>query len=216
MTSDAKHSSKHELSSLEKGLAVLQELAAAERGLTAGELARRTGLNRSTVYRLCDTLERGGWIHRPDGERQVLTVGPLLFGIGVLLASHGEARVRTITDELAALIGEAVHLGVLDGANVVHVARSLPPRGLGVAAQLGEREHAHVAALGKVLLATLTDEAVTALFPVEGLAVRTPNTISTRTALIEELHQVRTCGYAVDDEEGNVGIKCVAAPVFDA
>lgn len=209
-----------DLSSLEKGLIVLRELASSERGMTAAELAQVTGLNRTTVYRLCEILRRGGWVQRlgEDDDATRLDIGPSMHGLAVLVGSKydTEAQLRPIIDGLARSLAETVHVGVLEGTQVVHVARAMPDSGLNIAARLGSREFAHVAALGKALLATLPDAEVRERYVGEELPVRTPKTVRTPKALIQELHQIRELGYALDDEESRVGVKCVAAPVFDA
>jgi DNA-binding IclR family transcriptional regulator len=204
-------------SSLEKGLAVLRELAASDDGLTAGQLATATGLNRTTIYRLCEALERDAWAARSsEDDTTRFHVGVAAHGLAMLLTNKfdTEARLRPVIAELSQALGETVHVGTLERAEVVHVARATPPSGMSLAAPIGSREHAHCAALGKALLATLAAEALDGVYPDERLPVRTPSSIATRTALRAELERVRTAGYATDDEEGQLGIACVAAPVF--
>lgn len=212
-------SALRDLSSLEKGLAVLRELAASDGSLTAGQLASATGLNRTTIYRLCDTLERDGWATRADdGDASIarFELGVAAHGLAVLITSKydTEARLRPVIAELSGALGTTVHVGTLEGAQVVHVARSLPPEGMSVAARLGTREHAHCAGIGKALLAALPRDEIDRLYPDEPLPTRTPRSIATRTALHRELDRIRRNGFALDDEEGALGIRCVAAPVF--
>jgi DNA-binding IclR family transcriptional regulator len=207
-----------DLSSLEKGLAILREMAGSERGLTVAELAATAGLNRTTTYRLCEMLERGGWVQRVDGEEGTtrLDLGPTMHGLTVLVQSKYdlEAKLRPIIDGLSRSLGETVHVGVLDGAQIVHIAAALPDSGLNMAARIGSREAAHVAALGKALLATLPAEEVASLYLDEALPTRTAKTIATRAQLLEELEATRTRGYALDDEEGRMGVFCVGVPAF--
>lgn len=206
-----------DMSSLEKGLLVLRELAVSGGGVSAGQLAAAAGLNRTTVYRLCEVLERGDWVtSSSDGESTRFDLGAAALGLAVLIGNKydTQARLQPVISELSQVLGETVHVGVLDHREVTHVARALPASGVSVAARLGSREHAHCAALGKVLLATLPDSTVGELYPDENLPVRTAHSIATRTALLLELAKIRSAGYAVDDEEGQLGVKCVAAPVF--
>jgi DNA-binding IclR family transcriptional regulator len=207
-----------ELSSLEKGLVILRELAASERGLSAAELAQVTGLNRTTIYRLCDILRRGDWLQRVGEEADTsrIDLGPAMHGLAVLVTSKydTEAKLRPIVDGLAHSLGETVHVGVLEQSQVVHVARALPDSGLNMAARIGSREPAHAAGLGKALLATLSDEDVLRRYSDEELLTRTPNTIGSRTELLQNLATIRERGYATDDEESGVGVMCIAAPVF--
>jgi DNA-binding IclR family transcriptional regulator len=206
-----------DLSSLGKGLVILRELASSEGGMTAGQLAQAAGLNRTTIYRLCDVLERAGWVRRGGAsDTTEFELGVSALGLAVLITDKydTEARLQPVISELARALGETVHVGVLAGAEVVHVARALPSSGFSVAARIGTREYAHCAALGKALLATLTDEAFDELYPEERLKTQTVNSLDTRTALRQDLAAARMRGYALDEEEGTIGIKCVATPFF--
>lgn len=209
-----------ELNSLEKGLAVLRELSAADGPLTPAEVAHATGLNRSTTYRLCEVLERGGWISRTPGDglrSATVGIGPASHGLAVLITKkYGtEAKLGPIIAGLARTLSDTVHVGVLDHTQVVHVDRALPDEGPNMAASIGAREYAHATALGKALLATLPREEVDRLYIQESLPVRTPETIASRTALHVALEEIRRLGYAVDDGESRGGVRCIAAPVFD-
>ena len=208
-----------ELTSLEKGLLILRELASSEGGLSAADIAQATGLNRTTVYRLSARLSRGGWVHRLGaGEVTELDIGPAMHGLALLVTNKydTDAQLRPIIEGLARSLSETVHVGTLDRDHVVHVARAMPDDGLNLAAPIGSRESAHLAALGKALLATMPDDAVRERFVGRELTVRTKNTIATVEALLKELAIVRERGFAVDDEESRIGVKCIAAPVTGA
>ena len=187
--------------------------------MTAGQLAQAAGLNRTTTYRLCDALERAGWVRRgATGDTTEFELGVSALGLAVLITDKydTEARLRPVISELARAVGETVHVGVLAGAEVVHVARALPASGFSVAARIGSREYAHCAALGKALLATLGSQEFEELYPDERLRTQTVNSLASRSALRQDLATVRARGYALDDEEGTLGIKCVATPIFAA
>jgi IclR family acetate operon transcriptional repressor len=212
-------STPREPTSLEKGLTLLQELARAEAGLSIGELAQATGLNRTTTYRLCESLEGAGWLQfAPDGasRRRQVGLGPRTLGLAVLVNNKydPETRLEPLMEELAKTVGETVHAGMLDDTWIVHVARAVPEAGLHMAAPLGSRELAHVTALGKAMLATLSREDLLRRYRHEELPVRTSRAIATRTLLLQEVEQVARRGYAVDDEESRAGVRCVGAPIF--
>jgi IclR family acetate operon transcriptional repressor len=206
--------------SLEKGLMILRELATSERDLGAGPLAKRTGLNRATVYRLCEILERRDWIREviddESGERR-FNLGPSVLGMAVLITSKYsyEERLEPLLHDLAESVGETVHVAIREDAEVVHIARALPRNGLSVAAPIGSRELAHVTGLGKALLSTLSDAEIKRLYPREELPVRTSRALSNRGLLLDALNKVADTGYAVENEESRDGIACIAAPVFD-
>jgi len=203
--------------SLEKGLSIVSELAASNGGMSMNELARATGLNRTTTYRSSEVLKRMGWIQRVSTEPERVDVGPQLLGLSVLIASKydAEARLRPIIEALASSLSETVHVGMLEGASVVHIARALPDTRLNMAARIGAKDIAHVTSLGKALLATLSREELLDLYPDEVLPGKTPNSIQRRTDLLSHLEECAERGYAVDDEESSLGVRCVGVPVFD-
>jgi DNA-binding IclR family transcriptional regulator len=198
---------------------VLGALAGAEGGLGVAQIARATGLNRTTIYRLCAALERVGWIHRiPDARAgRTFDLGPRVLGFSVLVSQKYDpnSRLTTIIQSLANELGETVHVGVLEAAEVVHVARALPAEGLHVAARIGSRQPAHVTALGKAMLATLTPEALLGRYPDKQLKHRSAHGLQTRRELLDEIGRTLERGYAIDDEESRQGVRCVAVPVFD-
>lgn len=206
------------MSSLEKGLRILRELASSERGMTPAELAQVAGLNRTTVYRLTEILGREGWVHRlgDNDETTRLDLGPAMQGLAILVTNKYDvdAQIEPIIRGLSRSVSETVHVGSLDRDQIVHIAVAMPEAGLSIAARLGSRAFAHSAALGKALLATMSDDEVRRLFVSEDLPVSTPRAIPTVTALLEELERTRARGYALDVEESRAGIFCIAAPVF--
>ena len=138
------------------------EVATAETGLSIAELAQATGLNRTTTYRLCEALEGPGWLQfaadGPSARRRRVGLVPRALGLAVLVNNKydPETRLEPLMEKLARTVGETVHAGMLDETWIIHVARSVPEAGLHMAAPLGSRELAHVTALGKAMLATLS------------------------------------------------------------
>ena len=207
-----------ELSSIEKGLLLIRALAGARDGMTLAELASVTGLNRSTIYRLSEILDKGGWIQASgarDGPRRV-AVGPTMLGLSILISNTYDttARLQPVIDRLAASVMETVHVGVLEQSEIVHIARAVPESGTPFAAEMGTRDAAHWTALGKALLSTMNPSDVRRLYPAEALPRRTAATIGSVTELLAELDRSRERGYALDDEESRPGVRCVGAPVF--
>jgi DNA-binding IclR family transcriptional regulator len=209
-----------EQTSLEKGLALISQLAIAQGSMTLGELARASGFNRTTAYRLFHALERAGWVQQVGNEhgdrRKHVDLGPRLFGLAVLIGNKYDpkARLGPTLQELAQTVGETVHVGVLSGTDIVHIARAIPDEGPHLAVELGSRQFAHVTALGKALLATLPPEEVVERYPTKKLPVPSSNAMSTRDLLLTELDRTRSSGYALDDEESRPGVKCVGVPIF--
>ncbi|RTI01274.1 IclR family transcriptional regulator [Thermus scotoductus] len=194
-----------EVKTLERGLSVLQALAELkEAGLSP--LAERTGLTKSTLYRLLQTLVRHGFV---EEERGVYRVGPKAFAVGqvyprqnLLLAAHPEMEA------LAAETGESVNLAVLAGREALYLDQAEGARLVRLFTAPGSRAPLHATGVGKVLLAFRG-------IP-EGLSLTpyTPYTLTRLEDLKRELETVRRKGYALDNEERELGVRCVAAPVF--
>lgn len=182
--------------------------------LSLSQLTKRTGLPKSTVHRMADQLVHLRWLERsPNGYR----LGIRFFEVGGLVAARGHLRERSLPflQDLQASSRAAVHLGVLDGGDVVileklwgHGAPDLPTR-------VGGRMPAHCTAAGKALLAYAPEATVEGVIS-GGLDQRTPRTIADPDALRTELAAVRRNQWAVESEEHVRGLRCVAAPIRGA
>jgi DNA-binding IclR family transcriptional regulator len=202
--------------SLVHGLSILDLFGKDETSLGVGEIARRLSVHRSTASRLAATLSYCGYL-QPDGEQGRYRLGAKLVMLGQLanieidLQRLGEPLLLTMASEL----GESVHLGVLDGREVVTTALADGWRTVRMHSTLGKHSPAHCSARGKAILAGLSDENITEPFKKCKLETPTPNTIRTLPMLKAELKKIRERGYATDNEELELGLKCIAAPVLD-
>jgi DNA-binding IclR family transcriptional regulator len=198
-------------------LAVLVELARHPHGVTLDELARAAASPKSTVHRALGALRRAG-LARQDGR------GHYLLGdefVRMAFAFH-EARpenlqVTPVLDALARHFGETAHYAVLDGRSVVYRAKVDPPSGaVRLTSTVGGRNPAHSTAVGKLLLSfRLRDQDAVRAWIGDGPLPRpTASTLHTAEALHAEFEKIRARGYAVDDQENELGITCVAVPAF--
>jgi DNA-binding IclR family transcriptional regulator len=175
----------------------------------ASTLLQETGLSRSTLYLLLDALESRHWVEkRGDGY----IVGVKLFELGSAYVRHDglQAAFRDEASAYVAAHNEVVQLAVLDGAEVVYIAREDAQRPVRLVSDLGSRLPAHCCALGKALLSSLPDQDVVSLLP-DRLAAMTPKTTTRRSALLRELAGIRACGLATEREEVSIGLACFAA-----
>jgi DNA-binding IclR family transcriptional regulator len=199
--------------SADRTLEVLEALAGspARRGL--GELARDLGIPKSSLHGLLRTMMQRGWVEADaTGTRFGLGVRALQVGAAYVDADDSVGLLAGVLDELADEFGETVHLGRLDGGDVVYLAKRESRHPLRLFSAIGRRLPAHATALGKALLADRPDAEVDALltWPLRNL---TRHTITERGALHEELGRIRARGYAVDHEENTDGIVCFAVAV---
>ncbi len=195
-----------------RALALLE--AVAEGIYDLDGLSAHVGLSRSTAHRLLTTLVRTGYLrHAP---RAGYSLGPKLIELGFRAHAglHLPSLARSHLERLSDLTHETVHLGVLDGTEVVYIDKVPGHRGLQMASYIGARVPAQSTALGKALVSTLPREEWLKYF-VSGLR-RTPHTISDPDRFMDEIARVARQGYALDLEENETGIRCVAAPIRDA
>jgi DNA-binding IclR family transcriptional regulator len=192
-----------------------------ERELGVSELSRRLALHKNNVFRLLATLEEGGYIEQSESsERYRLGTRCLELGQAFSRGHTLLRRARPILEALSRESGETTHLGVLRDYEVVHLDGVLPQQLLLTALRLGQRLPAHCTALGKVLVGcrqpAQRDAFGREIVAAVGLASRTLATIVDSQKLFDELSTVSSQGFALDLEECEPGIRCVAAPVFGA
>jgi len=206
---------RYVVAAVARALGILENVDGGVRGTGITELSRRLGLGKSTVHRLCATLEHHGYLVRDPGTgRYRLSLRVFQIGSHALEALDLPARAMPALEALGAATEETVHLAVLDGAEVIFIGKVESPRPLRLYSQVGRRCPAHCTAVGKVLLAHAGAEQ-RALLAARPLKRYTPKTITSPAGLERELDDVRRRGHAADEEEFEEGIRCVAAPVRD-
>jgi IclR family acetate operon transcriptional repressor len=198
---------------LDRGLAIL-EAVAAEGEATLSEVARATAMSASTAFRLIETLERRGFLAREE-ETGNYRIGSRAFDVGS--AFSGAARLndvaRPLMRRLAEELGEGVALGIREGSQVMYVEQIEAKSAVRMSARLGSRMPVHCTAVGKVLVAWLWETRIDEIVGPEPYPSATAATLTTRSALLAELAQVRERGHAVDAQEFEADVRCVAAPV---
>ncbi|HWL64205.1 MAG TPA: IclR family transcriptional regulator C-terminal domain-containing protein [Steroidobacteraceae bacterium] len=201
---------------LAKGLEVLRTFSRAKPHMTLSEIAARAGLPAATARRCLNTLEELGYVAR--NGRQFLLRPPVLEIGAVYLDSMGiQTLTQTKLEELALATGGSSMLAVLSGTGVVVAARaSVRTQQLPLEAHVGSRMAAHATALGKVLLAGLGPERLTAWFERAQLDRFTDRTITDRATLMQQVETARREGYATAEEEVTPGAVALAVPVRDA
>lgn len=204
---------------LERGLAILTALSEGRRPLGLVELARATGLSKSTCHRYVASLVALRYLEQEEGSRKYL-LGPAAMHLGI--AAVGTLDVaRVAAGSIQALADETNHtvsLTVLDGADIVYVDRRRPVRAgfrIELNIQIGTRLPAYCTSMGKVLLAHRDPVSVRAILDRTDLARRGPKTITAREQLLLELAEIAGSGLAVNDQELTAGLRSIAVPVRD-
>jgi IclR family acetate operon transcriptional repressor len=197
--------------SVERTFDLLELLAEAGGSLGLSQLAESSGLPLPTIHRLMRTLVNRGYVRQEQSRRYAL--GPLLIRLGDTASRVLGAWARPCLAELAERTGETANLAVLDGDDIVYLAQAPSPHAMRMFTEPGRRVLPHCTGVGKAVLAQLPEKQVRALLARTGLPARTAHTITDLEALIEEVARIRGRGYAVDDGEQEIGVRCVAVPV---
>ncbi|MCX6623430.1 MAG: IclR family transcriptional regulator [Acidobacteria bacterium] len=201
---------------LQKGLSVLEALAQSRNGLTLPEIVQLTGIARSSAHCLLITFLRCGYLHRNDRTSRYmfsLKCTSLLNSAvwGLRLREQGTPCLRDLMQATQC----TVHMGVLENREGLVVAKQELPSKARLASWVGKRVDLHSTALGKALLAFRSDEELGSILRDRALPRHNENTISSMPRLRSELVRVRQLGYSIDDEEHEIGVRCIAAPVYD-
>jgi IclR family pca regulon transcriptional regulator len=200
--------------SLERGLAVIRAFDAQHRELTLSDVARACGLTRAAARRFLLTLTDLGYV-RTDGRLFSLAPRVLELGYSYLSSLSLPEVAGPHLERLVAQVHESSSLSVLDGADVVYVARVPTSRIMRVAINVGTRFPAYATSMGRVLLAALPEAELDAYIEGAKLEPLTDRTIAAPGALRAELARVRVQGHAIVDQELEEGLRSLAAPIRD-
>lgn len=208
-------SSDNNVQSIERALDIIELLSQDQQEYGVTEIAGRIGLHKSTVHRIISTLSDRGYVSRTEK-------GAYRLGLKIIedvscyinsLELQTEARpyVAQITSEL----GLTSHLGVLDGDQVVYIEKMDVFSNVRMYSQIGVRVHAYSCSLGKCLLSSYSAQEVRKIMVNCSFMKFTKNTVGSVDELIEDLDKVRQRGWAIDDEEAEIGHRCIGAPIYD-
>ena len=200
--------------SLERGLAVIRCFDAEHPDLTLSEVATRTGLTRATARRLLLTLGELGYVST-NGRRFSLTPRVLDIGYAYLSSLNVQQIAQPYLEALSERVHESVSVTVLDGADIVYVARVPTKRIMTISLGLGSRLPAYCTSMGRVLLAELAPEDLGDALP-QRLERHTEHTVTSAAELAVVLKQVRAQGWALVDQELEMGLRSAAVPLRDS
>jgi IclR family acetate operon transcriptional repressor len=210
-----KRASGH-VQSLSRALSLLNSLAEHPQGLTLSEVAAKVTLPTSTAHRLLTTLQNERYV-RFLSSRNLWFVGVQAFEVGSAFVHSRDiiSIARPFMRRLMEESGETVNIGVHDAGEVVYLDQVESRNIMRAISGPGGRVPVHCSGIGKVFLAALNERTVAEIVARKGLARETVNTVATMTDLTRDLEQVRRRGYAIDDEEYAIGLRCVASAIYD-
>lgn len=207
---------RYQVPALQRGLQLLAQFTRDDRQLTGADLARRLDLPRASVFRLLQTLEQLGFVERVgDSAHYQLGMAVLRLGFEYLASMELTELGRPIIDTLASATGLSAHLVVRDGREVVFVAKAVGSSFMFNSIQVGARLPAHATVLGRILLAGLSMDDLTALYRGVELSSFTTQTPTTLAELKQAIDADASRGYGISQGGFESAISTIAAPVFD-
>jgi IclR family transcriptional regulator, acetate operon repressor len=200
---------------LDRGLKILAIVAEGD-ALSLSEVAARSGIAASTAYRMLTTLAAHGMVEF-DREAQLWSVGVETYRIGSAFLRRRKLvdRARAVMQELMEATGETANLGVAEEDCVVFVSQVETHQAIRAFFRPGTRSPFHASGIGKAILSHLSLERIAAIVRKAGLAAYTEKTLSDHALLARDLAESQARGFAIDDEERNAGMRCVAAAIFN-
>lgn len=207
-------SANYHAHALARGLALLELLANGPQPMTLTEFHRRTKMPKSTLVRLLAVLTEAEFIVRVD-ERPAFRLAHKVLTLSTAYVASLDVS-ETAGAYLASLseqTGHTANLGILDGDQVLHLCVHEPDRPIRFTAMAGSRASAYCTGLGKVLLANVPADRLALHVPEEPFPPRTEATVTTTEGLTKELRKIQRRGYAFDDNEWSIGLRCLAVPV---
>ena len=204
------------IQSLDRGLVILEAVARSKYSMSLGQLTAILGIDRSSVFRLANTLKRRGYLANPSvGKDYILGASVWRLSRNYdwsnMLASVAHEQLKALT--LAT--NETAHLAVREGRNALFVDHVACSQVIAVSGQTGELVPLYCTSHGKALIADFTLEELKALYGTRTLPAHTKHTVTSISELARACEKIRQNGYASDDAEYQEGVRCVAAPIRD-
>lgn len=206
---------KTRLTSVANAARLLQAFTLETPELGISDLAKRLGLAKSTVHRLASTLIEARFLEQ-NQKTVKYQLGLAVFQLGACVANRMDVSVQSVPylESLMEQTGETVHLAILDGSEVLYINKIESRQTIRSYTWVGRRGPVYCTGVGKALLAFQPPEKIEQMIA-SGLAQRTPHTITDPDKFRRHLSDIRDRGYAIDDEEIEIGLRCVGAPIRD-
>jgi DNA-binding IclR family transcriptional regulator len=202
--------------SVERTLRILELLSQSRVGLTLNEIVSATRLPRSSVHTIVLTLERQGYLHRnPATSRYVFGLKLFSLANGALSNLHLREQASPFLHMLVRKTGLTAHMAIFEDREAVLVSKVEPPGIFRLATWVGKRMDVHCTGIGKALIAYIPEQELNRLIRERGLPRHNDDTIGSARKLENDLAATRKRGYSIDDEEDEIGLRCLGAPVFE-
>jgi IclR family pca regulon transcriptional regulator len=200
--------------SFARGLSIITCFSADNPVMTLSEIAERVNLSRAAARRFLLTLENLGYVSL-DGRNFQLTAKVLDLGYGYLSSLSLPEIAQPHLEVLASRVHESASASVLDGTDIIYIARVPIRRIMSVKINIGTRMPAHATSMGRVLLAGLATPDLKAMISNLEILKYTHNTITSKSVLLQEINKVKTQGWSINDQELEYGLRSIAVPIFN-
>ncbi len=204
------------MTSLARGLTVIEAFSGNRHRPTTSVLSAQTGLPRAAVHRCLYTLRRLGFVDSDDERHFYLRPSVLSLGYSYLYSTPLASATQPVLERLSRLLHESCSIATLEGDNIVYVARSPVTRIMSVDLRVGSRLPAFCTSMGRVLLASFSPEKLRAFVSQLTLTRYSDQTVTSKEKLLRLLHVVKRSGYAIVDQELEVGLLSIAVPLRDS
>jgi DNA-binding IclR family transcriptional regulator len=204
------------IQSLDRGLLILETIGKSGSAVSLGHLAAILGIDRSSAFRLANTLKRRGFLTNPSAGKDYI-LGPSVWRLSrqydwsKMLATVAHEQLKS----LAATTNETAHLAVREGRKALFIDHAATRHVIAISGQTGELVPLYCTSHGKALLADFDEQALKALFGDKPLKAWTRNTILSTVRLAKQCEEIKVRGYATDESEFLDGVRCIAAPIRD-
>ncbi len=204
------------MTSLARGLTVIETFSGNRQRPTTAVLSAQTGLPRAAVHRCLYTLRRLGFVDSDDERHFYLRPSVLSLGYSYLYSAPLASATQPVLEQVSRLLHESCSIATLEGDSIVYVARSPVTRIMSVDLRVGSRLPAFCTSMGRVLLASVSRESLRAYVAQLTLTRYTDRTITSKKKLLRSLHLVQRAGYAIVDQELEIGLRSIAVPLRDS
>jgi DNA-binding IclR family transcriptional regulator len=211
-----KHSQTEPVRAIVRAFAIIESLVENDgNAKPIKEIAERTGLSKGTIHRIITTLVELGYVEK--SQASLYSLGLKVTSLSAVILNHLEITnvAQVSLNELAKETNLTSHLGTFDNDSLLYLAKANSNLSIQTTSYIGQRSYLHSTSLGKAICAFSTEERVVKGLLTKGMPKFTENTITTIDEFLKEIKKVRDCGYAVDNEENEKYVRCIAAPIFD-
>lgn len=204
------------MTSLARGLEVIQAFTPQRRLMSISQISQKTGIPRAAVRRCLYTLNKLGFVYAQDGKNFELRPRILTLGHPYLASTPLAKATQPVLKHLSQMLNESCSIATLDGDDILYIARASSSRIMSIDLDIGSRLPAFATSMGRVLIAHLPPEALNNYLKRVNLVRYTQHTIASVSTLKEELKKVRAQGYAINDQELEIGLRSIAVPLLAA